>query len=193
MHRKILQTSKITLLFALVLCASCSIGGKLGGLYGYYNSTQRDFPGLLVHPGSAEAVCQHYETPPSKVYVVNGHDLKRCLLENEYALVYLWQPNCSSEFCYPLERVQERCRDQDIELFIVAEYYDGAKMSAQYDIARPILGIDLKYYQSNLTKRYLPRFMRDLTGSSRSELSLHLFKNGLLQKRTRSLAEISRY
>jgi hypothetical protein len=44
----------------------------------------------------------------------------------------------------------------------VAEYYDTEKMEMKYDIVNPIFGIDVKYYKSSLTSKYLSKFIYDL-------------------------------
>ena len=35
-------------------------------------------------------------------------------------------------------------------------------MSKKYDIEQPIYGIDVKYYKTNWTKKYLTKFYKDL-------------------------------
>jgi hypothetical protein len=52
--------------------------------------------------------------------------------------------------------------NRDIELFVVAEYYDTQKMDMLYKISKPLVGIDTEYYGTNLTSKYLNKFIADL-------------------------------
>jgi hypothetical protein len=163
-HRNSILSMKFLLIFISLLFAGCSIQGSFRGLYSYYNKTKKENPNLLSHLNASDAVCDLTEKSTPQVYVINGIALKKCLSGLENALVYVWKPNCKSALCYPIEVIQQKCGTKNIDLFIVAEYYDAAQMNHAYDLSRPIFGIDTKFYGSNLTNKYLSRFIRDLTG-----------------------------
>jgi hypothetical protein len=173
-----------------MLFSSCSINGSLKGLYGYYNITKKDCPGLLVRPQAPDSICQRSQPATPVVYVINGVDLKRCLSGLNNALVYFWKSNCSSPMCYPIEVVQQKCNVQNVDLFVVAEYYDTYSMNNKYDVSRPVLGIDTRYYKSNMTKKYMSRFLQDLAEVEYTESSLYYFKKGQLVKVERDLSAL---
>ena len=58
--------------------------------------------------------------------------------------------------------MQSTCDLKNIELYIVAEYYDSEKMKIKYNIKRPIIGIDTEYYKTSLTSKYVNRFLNDI-------------------------------
>ena len=114
------------------------------------------------------------------MYVINGKRLRNCLSDEKLTLVYIWGPKCTSSVCIPLNIIQEECNRNNIELHIVAEYYDNRLMQINYDIKRPILGIDIDYYKRNLTSKYLSRFLNELsnTVADNSDNRYILYKNG---------------
>ncbi|MCE7923271.1 MAG: hypothetical protein DYG98_09450 [Haliscomenobacteraceae bacterium CHB4] len=88
--------------------------------------------------------------------------------------------------------MQEYCNKNNVELFIVAEYYDYSNMILNPSIKRPIFGIDCNYYSTNLTKKYMSRFLIDLTGEKITAENNYffLFSNGCLIDKSKSLEEI---
>lgn len=83
--------------------------------------------------------------------------------------MYIWTPKCSSDRCIPLSTLQAYADKRHWELFIVAEYYDMPTMSKLYDIERPVFGIDCEYYKTNLTEKYVARFMKDVLEPDQDE------------------------
>ncbi|WP_040280765.1 hypothetical protein [Psychroserpens damuponensis] len=163
----------------LFICAfffSCSIKGNFKGLYGYYNKSYKINPQLFVKNIDVEDFCQMRKTEDSfKIYISNGKGLKKCLPENEYSLLYVWGPNCKSDICIPLNLIQEECLDNKLDFFVVAEYYDVKAMQIDYIINRPIIGIDVEFYRTNLTKKYLNKFLKDVVGNEQHEFDGNRF------------------
>lgn len=180
----------ISTIVVLSIISSCTIKGSFRGLYSYYKTTNRESPDLL-RKAKPDSVCYYTnENGNSKVIIVTGLDIKKCISKSKEALVYIWRPNCSSQICLPLEIVQNYCNSKNIDLFIVAEYYDSKKMQIKWNIKRPIYGIDTKYYRTSLTKKYLERFLKDLEIKTISEDTYLYFKNGEFSKSGESIYDI---
>ncbi len=41
-------------------------------------------------------------------------------------------------------------------------YYDYSKMAVDYNLVRPVFGVDTEFYRTNLTDRYMKRFRENL-------------------------------
>lgn len=123
--------------------------------------------------------------------MINGKEFKKLLVNEEKALVYLWGPNCNSDVCISLNLLQSYCHENSTTLFIVAEYYDVAKMELSYDIENPILGIDTEFYKTNKTNKYLELFFRDVDSSIKNFNNRYfLFENGELSVNEESIKQI---
>lgn len=168
--------SKLFAVLFLLILNSCKINGSFQGLYSYYKVTKKTNPELFVTDGIH---CELKNVGIPKVYLTNGFQLKKCINTAEYAVVYLWSPKCTSIQCIPLEIIASKCKNEQIQLSIVAQYYDADTMSKTYNIEEPIFGIDTKYYRSNLTPIYLKKFIADLTSKTNPEnKKFLLFKKG---------------
>jgi hypothetical protein len=174
------KITNFTLLIIASFClTACTINASFRGLFSYYKTTKKESPHLLSYPKNTTEVCAKQDTAAITVVVVNGLALKECIKQHDKAILYEWAANCHSPVCYPLEAVQRACNEKNIPLYIVAQYYETAKMSKKYDIAQPIYGIDVKYYKTNLTKKYLTRFYKDLGISYTIELGrINYFEKG---------------
>lgn len=150
-------------LVAISILASCSIEGSFRGLYSYYKVTEKNHPSFIQSPGSE--MCSIKSSEPIVVYTINGHELKNCLQSESYAVVYFWSPSCPAEVCIPPNYFQEYCNTHNFEGYIVALYYDYEKMAINYNLDKPIFGINTKYYKTNLTKKYNRKFREDLLSS----------------------------
>lgn len=176
-----MQSKKILYLITLLFLTltSCTIKGSFQGLYSYYSKTNRDNPNLLVKANSKVPICDLSYSKDLRVLVINGLDFKNCIQNYDEAIIYLWKPKCKSDYCYSPDLVQSHFDREKIELFIVAEYYDGELMSNNYILKRPIYGIDTEYYNTSLTHLYLAKFFSDL-GIDREDVygNFFYFKNG---------------
>lgn len=171
---------KIVISFiVLFFCCSCiGISGELKGLYSYQNKTNKLYPGLLVIQQPDAQLCTISKTDIPQIIISNGKQLRECMMRSERAVLYVWQPLCSSEFCYAINVVQRECNKKNIDLYIVAEYYDGPTMNQDYQIERPLFGIDIDFYRSSLCDVYIPKFMNDLIGRSDRDNKFVEFRNG---------------
>lgn len=173
-----------------ILCQSCisiNINGSFRGLYSYYKKTKEENPTLLIRPEANSSVCTLTNSSSPNVYMINGKSLKECISQEQDAIVYIWDINCGSKYCYTPEIVQIACEDKNISLYIVAEYYDSEPMMINYNTEKPIFGIDTEYYKSNLTHKYLSKFIDDLTGQKETTYGFFHFKDGNFVKRFKSV------
>jgi hypothetical protein len=182
--------------FALVIIScvtiftSCTIKGSLKGLYSYYKSTKAADPKLFIK-AKADSLCYYTnENPNSKIVIVNGKDLKRCINQKEKALIYVWGPKCTSKVCFPVEVVQSYCNSKNIDLFVVAEYYDLEQMQITHDIKRPIFGIDTEYYKTSLTDKYVSLFSKDIGIMDNTYNRYYYFKDGVFLNSYESIYDL---
>lgn len=168
------------------MCTACSINGTFQGLYSYYNITKSESSNLLIKLPKSISICKIKNNESVKVYLVNGKELKECINNLENALVYIWSPKCTGRFCYSIELIQKN----DIDLFIVSEYYDSRAMQKFYKIDKPLFGIDTEFYKSNLTSIYLKKFIEDLTNQEIPKVNFYKFKSGNLIKSFNSIDDV---
>lgn len=170
------KTVLIIIAFVFVF-NSCSIRGNFKGLYSYYYKTKKESPDLFIE--SSTNICNLKYS--KNIYIINGKVLKNCLRNEDKSLVYIWGAKCSSKICIPLNSLQEYCDKNNIALYVVAEYYDSEQMKKEYNMNKPILGIDTEYYKTNLTKKYLDAFMNDIAGKNYSNKRYIYFEKGQLK------------
>lgn len=174
------------ILITITVCifSSCLVHhpGDLRGLYSYYKVTKKEHPSFIQRPDSN--LCSIQPKEPIVMYKIRGEELRKCFTENTKSMVYFWIPNCSAPVCIPPNYAQEFCSRHGIDLFIIACYYDYDKMSFNFELDRPIFGVDTEYYKTNLTDKYLKRFKADLWGENSIDESefgrFHLFESDSL-------------
>lgn len=170
-----MKNKALFIIFLFVL-NSCSYNGSFQGLYSYSETTIKKNPEIFVNE---DYICDKKNNENLKIYITNGLKIKSCVKDYKNAVVYIWKPKCSSKICTPLEIIADKCKNKNIKLFIVAEYYDTETMNKSYEMENPIFAIDTKHYKSNLTSKYLNSFISDLTlNSSTDNNSYLLFENG---------------
>jgi len=175
---------------ALVFVSACTIQGSFQGLSSYYSQTKSKNPGLLLRPDDSISICKIRKPDSARVYIINGNILRDCVTKKDKAIIYIWAPKCKSRFCYSLNSVQQKCDLKNIELFIVAEYYDNELMQINYKTEHPVFGIDVEYYNSNTTSRYLSGFIYDLTSEEDVKGRFIYLENGLFKKAFDFIEEI---
>lgn len=172
-----------------VIFHSCKINGSFQGLVSHYNKTKKENPNLIVNNSKFNStICELEKSTTPKIFLIKGQDLKKCLNSFEKSLIYIWGPNCKSDICYDLDLIQQECNKLNIELFVVAEYFDSVAMSTEYKVDRPIFGIDTKHYKTNLTSKYVKRFIYDITDNVINADQRYIyFENGALKKFYRNM------
>ncbi|HMI06076.1 MAG TPA: hypothetical protein VK528_00915 [Flavobacterium sp.] len=175
---------------SLILCSCITIKGDFKGLYGYYDKTNKDFPGLLVKPSLETPLCNITKTETPRIIVANGTQIKACLEQYDNSVLFIWSSKCHGIYCYALNAVQRECKAKGIELFVAAEYYDGESMIQDYNIDRPIFGIDTEYYNTSLTDKYMKAFFWDITGKEERNMKFIQFKNGQFERMCMRLEDL---
>ena len=174
--------TKILLILVIIFLqtfSSCRIDGTLQGLTSYYNKTIKKSNSLLVYISDSEQICNTHYSDSVRVIVLNDNVLKECIKNYEHTIVYIWSPKCKSKLCYPISLVQDSCYSKGLELFVIAEYYDFELMSYDFNLYRPIYGIDTKYYNTNLVSKYLKKFKKGLTSTDSVTQRILYFKKGV--------------
>lgn len=166
-----------TLLLLTIFSCSCAIRGSFRGLYSYYDKSKSANPGLYHKPTTAICDLKMSDTPA--IFITNGIQVSQCISNMDEVIVYIWAPRCGSKRCYPLNVLQEKCSGKNISLFIVSEYFDNDLMNLRYRVERPVFGIDVDYYKTNLTSGYLSLFLRDLGAPGKFEHRFLRFKKGI--------------
>ncbi len=189
-HGKISINLRWIFWFFTLSFSSCSIKGSFQGLYSYYDKTNLRAPNLIQKP--LLPVCSLIQQDTPVVFMVSGIEIKNCLEHFEKSLVYIWKPKCSSEICISPIVLEKYCKSKNIELFIVAEYYDYENMTLNFPIKRPIFGVDCHHYSSHLTKKYISMFLSDLIGKKTQyeENQFYLFNYGCLVDISNSLERL---
>jgi hypothetical protein len=177
--RKIGVIITIAVAFMLTACNLVKIGPvqSLRGFYSYYSATAKEYPGLLVKADST-AICELEYPASPKVYLVNGQQMKECVANYDDAIVYIWDAHCPAEQCFSPSLLQKYCDEKNVQLFVVAEYYDGAELTQYYDIKRPLFGIDTQHYQSGFIEKYVGKFEADLSVDKTRSGRMLYFKKG---------------
>jgi hypothetical protein len=178
-------------LLLIAICTSCTINGTLQGLTGYYNKTRTEVPGIFASINDTLSPCAQPKPTKATVFVTNGIELKKCLQDESRAIIYLWQPKCVAENCKPLGFVQHKCDSAGYNLYNVAQYYDAALMELEYDLEKPIFGIDTDYYGTDFTKKYVSRFLQDAVGIKKHSGLYLLIENGKFVKSVSSVQDIT--
>lgn len=187
----------LSLILSFIFITSCSINGSFQGLFSYYKTTNNDNKITFIKSTENNNYCNNaYDS--TTIVIINGTELKKCLSQNGITLVYIWSPRCNSAKCYPLFLLQDLCTKMNIELLVVAEYYDTQQMTKNHNLIRPIFGIDTKYYKSNFTTIYLNIFLQDLlievnhtTLKKIKYNNFFYFRNGIYVKSFNDIQEIN--
>jgi len=183
-------TLSIFLISLLTSCAT-SWDGKFYGLYGYYDKAQSENPSLYQKVDENTTVTDfNNDTFKNKVIVTNGKIFKPYLSKSEYTVVYIWSPKCKSYSCIALDLIQNKCLLKKFDLYVVTEYYSNKELSEKYNLTNNIIGIDTQYYKSGLTKKYLSKFLFDLTGNIEFNERYLFFKKGVYQAAYSTIEEI---
>ncbi len=146
-----------------VMLSACliSLDGSMGGLVSRRSTVAKEHPTFILneYPPLCELNYSDYE---GHILAATGQQLAKCIDASPAALLYLWQPNCKAEACVSLSVAQDFADAHNLDLFVVAEYYDYERTVLAHQVNRPIIGINTQQYKSNKTKKYLKRFYADL-------------------------------
>ena len=151
----------------LVLCslslASCYIKGLTNGYKRLIDSEKE----LIVFKSQS---CPAANT--DSIYLFNGLEFKKCLKEYRKAVLYRWDPNCSSKNCISLPTCELYCNKNGYELFVLLEYLDLPKQKQLPKSSKSIIMSDFKYYRSNNSDKCSGKFIEDLISKSVKDTSI---------------------
>lgn len=121
---------------------------------------------------------------PEYIYAVNGLIFKEHLKQIDNSLIYFWSPNCSSDVCLPIQSVQMYCDKNNLELFVLSEFYTDQTSDFIGLSKNPFFSVNHLYYKANYVNKYQKLFKKDLIGfKPKDSLSWHrylFFKNDQL-------------
>jgi hypothetical protein len=92
-----------------------------------------------------------------------------------------------------LNQLQAECKRMNVTLYVVAEYYDLKQFAINYNLEKPIIGIDTHHYKTNFTSRYVKHFFQDVLGSARISKSnsyFYYFNSGQFLEEAKTFNEI---
>ena len=178
----------LRLIFLSIVLSSCTINGSFQGLRSYYPETVKVNPDLFVYLEEDQLICDTTGSYTHKVVIANAQNLKECIAADS-SVVYIWGANCKGTECKGLNESQEMTSQANANLFVVAEYYDAELMDLNHLIDYPIIGIDTRHYKSEWTKKYLSRFLSELTGENTDHSSgrFFVFFDGKMTGRYRTM------
>jgi hypothetical protein len=135
---------------------------------GFYSGYKKLLPAEKEKVIFAKAGTEICKLPAQEnVYAVNAALLSECLSQNDTSVIYIWSPDCHSEVCISVSAARYYCNKNNYKLYVVAEYYDLAKMTAQNAGEGVVYTIDHKYYRTDYCNAYQKRFVTELNKGTR--------------------------
>jgi len=133
----------------------------------------------------------------TKIYKVNGKQLKAELAKHPKSLVYIFTNGCTSQYCLPMSNYERFAKENNYKLFLVMEGYaklDKTTEQRSEVFQEPLYSIDNDSYNSWYSIRYHRLFANDLRGIARKskpewEGSLYFFNYDKLEKVTSELPQ----
>jgi hypothetical protein len=156
---------KQSLFKALVACsvallpAACIVI-SMPGLHSGYNKLSAEAKEKVVFTREDETVCNLKSE--AKIHAVSAAQLRKCLNENDSSVVYIWSPDCHSSKCIPLGAAENYCKEHNMKIFIVAEYYDFDKTFTYNNAKTPIFSINHLHYKTDNCNKYRKLFTDEL-------------------------------
>lgn len=182
---KYLQMKKIIIICLILTNISCVSGSFKGFSSGYKKEKENLSIKFL------DEIIEMNQLDKTNIYAINGHTLKTELKRNNKSLVYFWDPLCHSGFCIPLSRVQAYCNKNNINLFVVIDYYDKSILDQQTICTNPIFSINHKYYKTNYSNKFARRFKKDILNETPKDTLIwykyYNFSNGIFINATNKL------
>jgi len=99
-----------------------------------------------------------------KIYSITGHQLIESLKKTDSVMVYFWSIYCSSKSCVPLNIIEQYCKNKNLDLFVITEYYhDFSQIRLQYrSLEKPLFSINEQFYKTQYCNKYIKLFRNDL-------------------------------
>lgn len=185
----------IIVLLSFNLLSGCVIGNMTGLKSGYKKLSADEKLKIVNLEGD---VSIEKLVISDTIYNISSKEIENYLNTMQGELViYLWSPNCSSSYCYPLEYIHEICLQRNQKLIIIIEYYDMSQIESQKldKLDFPLFSINSKFYGTDFCNRYVNLFFADLLNMKKvpEEIlykSYFLFTDGQFVK---SVSDIAKY
>lgn len=148
------MAKELLLLITICTLSSCYIKGLTNG---YKRLNLQDQKKVVFE--IKDCVDEYSDT----IYAYTGKEMQRCLIEDDTAVLYRWDPNCSSKSCIPLIGAQYYCDSKKWTLYVMLEYFDLPKQQSFAPPSKSIIISDFKQYKSNFADAANNAFIEDLT------------------------------
>lgn len=133
----------------------------------------------------------------TKIYKINGQQLKTELAKHPKSLVYIFTNGCTSKYCLPMSNYERFAKENNYKLFLVMEGYAQLQKTTEQRsevFKEPLYSIDNDSYNSWYSVRYQRLFANELRGIEKKakpewEGSLYFFNYDKLEKVTRDLPQ----
>jgi hypothetical protein len=133
----------------------------------------------------------------TKIYKINGQQLKAELAKHPKSLVYIFTNGCTSQYCLPMSNYERFAKENNYKLFLVMEGYAKLNKTTEQRsevFQEPLYSIDNDAYNSWYSIRYHRLFENELRGIERKskpewEGSLYFFNYDKLEKVTSELPQ----
>ncbi|MCU7617375.1 hypothetical protein NZ698_09210 [Chryseobacterium sp. PBS4-4] len=175
------------LFVSLILLTSCTV-------YGVTN----DYKKLSGEEKNKIVPLKDFSTVDNtKIYKINGQQLKTELAKHPKSLVYIFTNGCTSQYCLPMSNYEKFAKENNYKLFLVMEGYaklDKTTEQRSEVFQEPLYSIDNDSYNSWYSIRYHRLFANELRGIERKskpdwEGSLYFFNYDKLEKVTSELPQ----
>jgi hypothetical protein len=151
----------------LLLASACQI--EIRGLVSNSQRAKKEAPEFIQSLDYSTSVGTANYREEQPVRVVQAKDIKACITRQSKILIYQWAPHCKSNGCYLPDVLQTWCTENEVDLYLIAEYYDWAYLLKPYGLEKPILMVDHKYYTTTWINGYFSKFYQELIGRKRTK------------------------
>lgn len=182
---KVLKLVGLSILFFLL--ESCFITNTPGFYSGYKKLSNSEKMNIEILPENQSITNVNFEK--GFIYSITGNQLFELLTKNDTSVVYFFSPNCSSEECVPISKLEDYCVEKKYNLFVIVQYYDNLDVTRALNPSQmPLFSINHFYYKSDYCNKYTKLFLKDLlkiNKNNKSEYKRHyvFYKGELLEKK----------
>ncbi len=109
------------------------------------------------------------------VYPLSTYHLKQELRNHERAMLYLWDPKCSSSVYVSLYQFNEYCKKNDYQPIIITRYLADELFTEIFLKNIGIYAVDIEEFNTSYCPKYLRKFLKKITGSDQSANELYSY------------------
>ncbi len=153
----------VVVMCTIVFFGCRSLGITVLGVRQHYDDLSKEEQSLVVWTQPEEFMGD--VANDGRIFAVTGKQLRDMIKECSRALLYAWDPVCTSERCVSLEYIQRLCKEQSVELYVVVDYFFGAFSQNTELTDHPLFVINSKVYGTDRCKPLSKMFLVDLLGN----------------------------